>query len=311
MLALLPLLTVASTIDPGAGAKLLGWTADGHALVWTSTVETALPPREDDESMNMELDPDERVSLAIVHDVRHGTDQVFVLAYKALGGKRTTGTLKKKYASAGTAAAFTRWKQAHPLTRTAGKNHAKGVANVTLQGTEKAARWKGSSISWEVTDQVTVTTSTTCSGVTNKTSEESAMGGMYVPTWTATPIWDPTGHRVVFALDEAIAKTMRGPDGGRSQYIVMACGPRVEVVAPRGREAASDKVADALEKVGYTVVSIGPARARRPATIVYTDPSHAALAAKVAAAVPGGATVDKLTWKPQADIVIAVGDSAK
>jgi hypothetical protein len=58
-------------------------------------------------------------------------------------------------------------------------------------------------------------------------------------------------------------------------------------------------------------VSIGGPKAKRATTVIYADPAHTEVAAKLVPAIPGGATVDKLTWKPKADIVIAIGDSAK
>lgn len=140
---------------------------------------------------------------------------------------------------------------------------------------------------------------------------EQEMAGMYEPSWTATPYWSPRGHHILVELAEAKVKTMRGPDGGRLQYIVLPCGVRVEVDAPAGLEAAAGPVADAVDKAGLAVVSIGTAKAHRTSTVIYADDAHAAVAATLATQIPGGATVDKLTWKPRADLVVAIGDSAK
>ena len=120
-----------------------------------------------------------------------------------------------------------------------------------------------------------------------------------------------SGHRVAVVLEEGIAKTMRGPDGGHIQYVVVPCGPRVQVVAPAGLEALTGPVADAAERAGFTVVAIDPAQAHRAATVVYADAAHADVAATLATALPGGGSVDKLTWKPKAELVIAIGDPAK
>src|SRR5258708_2216338 len=129
MLALLPLLAVAGMIEPGAGAKLLGWSADGQFLVWTSNDAASSFPKhyvlikgddridvpdpsklsaedrakvevEDGEvMMGAEPTTDETAVVATVHDARSGADQQFLLEYKAVSkvGK-ATGTLKKKYA---------------------------------------------------------------------------------------------------------------------------------------------------------------------------------------------------------------------
>lgn len=344
MLALLPLLAV---IDPGMGATLLGWSADGQYLVWTTSeiassmpkhyfymngddrVDVAdpdtLPPalrakvQEDDMGvMGEEATIDETVKLAVVHDARGGADQKFVLSYKAdsKAGK-ANGALKKKYAGMPDAAAFDAWKKQHPLAKPAGKKGAKGAVAVDFAYApvdgEKPAKpgWKKSSITWSVENGVTVTLATSCGKERASEAIAQEMAAMYTPTWTATPIWDPSGHRVLFVLEEATAHTMRGDDGGRLQYVVVPCGPRVDVVAPAGLEKAAGPVADAVEKAGLTVVSIGTAKAARTQTVVYADGAHTDIATKLASGIPGGATVDKLTWKPKADIVVAIGDSAK
>jgi hypothetical protein len=116
---------------------------------------------------------------------------------------------------------------------------------------------------------------------------------------------------VAHGLTEEGDKTMRGPDGGSRKFVIVPCGLRVSVVGPADASAIKDKVSDVLEKGGYNVSDIGPAKAKRAATVVYADAANTAEAEKLAKTIPGGATVDKLTWKPKADIVVAVGDSAK
>ncbi|HEU0032015.1 MAG TPA: LytR C-terminal domain-containing protein [Kofleriaceae bacterium] len=316
--ALLPFVAVASTFDPG-GAKLLGWSADGHYLVWTKTViESSMPEGEGEEEMYAEPTTDETATVAIVRDVRRGDEQEFVLEYKAVSKTgRTKAALKTKLAKDGDAKAFEAWKKANPLTLVAGRK-GPGKVDVVVKFTGDsaqyagAAKWKGNSIKWTVEDSATATLSVTCGKETRSVPLQQQMEAMYAPTWTTTPYWDPTGHRVLFAMQEAQTKTMRGMDGGRTQYVIVACGARVEVVAPPGLEAATGKVADAVEKVaGYTVVSIGAAKQQRPATVIYADTAHKDTAAPLATAIPGGATVEKLDWKPQAELVVAIGASAK
>lgn len=340
---MIPLLVVASVIDPG-GATFLGWSADGQSLVWQTTevaqsfpkkyilhkgdedVEVPDPSKlsPEDRAKVEEVDPsqmmggepqtDETMTLVTVHDVRRGSDAHFVLAYKMLTKEGHAATLEKKYAAAGDAKAFDAWKKAHPLTKASARKTRAGEAGVAVkmenpEGDPPA--WDKSSIGWIVTGTTTVTLSVTCGKDTAREVIQQEMAAMYEPDWTATPYWDPTGHRVLFLLQEAVAKTMRGPDGGHIQYVVVPCGPRVEVVASSGLDQAAVKVADAVEKAGFTAISIGPAQAARPATVIYADAAHTELATRLAAAIPGGATVDKLTWKPKADLVVAVGASAK
>lgn len=314
----LPLLAAITIIEPSVSAKLLGWSADGHFLVWTdSASETTTPEYKDDGSMgdpdSMAPTLDESATFATVLDVRKNEKQFFLLKYTAHSPKgKKAGTLKKKYSTAGDAAAFEAWKKKSPLALTADKKGKSGTANITVKLDEGSpAAWKGNSMGWSVENSAKVTLSTTCGKVTNSETIEQAMGAMYTPSWKATPHWDPSGRHVVFLMEEAVAKTMRGPDGGHRQYVIVPCGLRVSVVGPADAAAQKDKVAAALETAGYNISDIGPAKAKRPATVIYADGANTAEAEKLAKLVPGGATVDKLTWKPKADIVVAVGDSAK
>jgi hypothetical protein len=354
---LLPLLAVATSIVPGApqsDTRLLGWTGDGHALVWV-TVETAasmpkhyyLPGPDDDQipiddpkklsaahrarmkelavgMMGDEPQTDERARIAVVHDVRRGEERRYLLSYEVLSDEgRAHPVLKKRYGGLPTTAAFEAWRRDAKVGKVAGRRGPRGAATIDVKyavpdGVEPDApgpevTWTGETLSWTVdmSFQTLATLKVTCGPDVDHREPEQPQGSMYTPAVTGTPYWDPTGHRVVFALEEAVAKTMRGPDGGRHAYELLACGPQLEVVAPPGQEAIGSKIADALEATGATVVSIGPAKGARPTSVVYADAAHAALAAKVAAAIPGGATVDKLTWKAAGGVVVAIGDSAK
>jgi hypothetical protein len=303
MMFLLPLLAAVTTIELQSGAKLLGWTADGHHLVWTQTLTAYGDIADEMEEAKVEG----TASLAVVHDIQRGDRTVFVLKQQ---GK--TRTLLAGYRTVGSATAFEAWKKQHPITRTPGRRGKAGTANVGVKLDEgEAPTWKGEALRWTVESAATVTLSTTCGKHTNRERFEQEMGAMYLPAWTATPIWAPTGRHVVFLLEEAQARTMRGLDGGSVKLVLVACGPRVEVVAPAGLEASSGRLADAVEQAGYAVTSIGAAKQKRSATVIYAPAAHTGDAAKLAKAIPGGATVEKLTWKPKADIVIAVGESAK
>lgn len=305
MLPLLPLLSVATAIDLNSSAKLLGWTPDGHHLVWTET-EVAHSSVEPDNPME-EPAVEGTLALAIVYDVRRGDRQVFVTKQTGKPQKLLAG-----HKGAGNAAAFAAWQKKHPLSKVAARRGKAGRADVAvkLEDGEPAA-WHGDAISWSVSSGAKVTLRVTCGKYRNTAVIDQDMGAMYAPSWTARPLWAPTGRDVAFLLEEAVATTMRGPDGGRSQIVLVACGPRVEVVAPPTLAARTEPVAAAVEGAGFTVTSIGVAKAQRATTVIYAAPAFAAEAARLAKAIPGGATVDKLTWKPSADLVVALGASAK
>ena len=56
--------------------------------------------------------------------------------------------------------------------------------------------------------------------------------------------------------------------------------------------------------------AITKSKAERPASVVYAAPACTDVAKALAAKIPGGATVDKLTWKTTGGIVVALGATA-
>jgi hypothetical protein len=268
---------------------------------------------------------DEIATVGVVHDAWRDRDDVYLLSYSVASaeGKRNP-KLRKELGQVSSSAAFDAWKKAHALTKTASKTSATGSiamtvdlvrpANTEPDETQQPPEWHGATLSWAVDMQVEVAKLSVVAncGTTKIThSAEQHTDAMYIPHWSATPMWAPGGRRAVVAVVEAKSKTMRGPVGGTTQLAVFPCGTRVEVVAPAELDARADPIAAALDKAGYAITHIGPAKAHRPKTVVCSDDAHKDIATKLAATIPGGGTVDKLDWKPNADIVVALGDSAK
>jgi hypothetical protein len=77
------------------------------------------------------------------------------------------------------------------------------------------------------------------------------------------------------------------------------------------KDTALPRVVKALTEAGFPPAKTGKAVKPRKASVVYTAKGAEAKAKAVAAAIPGGATVEPLTWKSDCDVVVAVGDSAK
>jgi LytR cell envelope-related transcriptional attenuator len=271
------------------------------------------------------MQTDEVAKLGIVRDSWRDTTETYLLMYSAPSrdGKRDQ-KLRKRLGQVSSSAAFDAWKKAHALTKAAAKSGPAGSIAITVdlvrsQNTDPNDKpdppeWHGAVLHWAVGLEVEVaklSVVATCGATKTTYSAEQHSDAMYVPHWSATPIWAPGGRRAVVAVAEAKSKTMRGPVGGSMQLAVFPCGTRVEVLAPAELDARADPVAAALDKAGYAITRIGPAKARRSKTVVYSDDAHKDIATKLAATIPGGATVDKLDWKPNADIVVALGDSAK
>ncbi len=111
--------------------------------------------------------------------------------------------------------------------------------------------------------------------------------------------WSPDGRRIVWRL-------------GWGDFVVgPAGGPRIQIAANRKSFASVvAHVREALEAGGFAPTIAAPARQERPASVVYFAEGFEDAAKRVAGLVPGGATIEKLTWKPRADLVVAAGESA-
>jgi len=126
----------------------------------------------------------------------------------------------------------------------------------------------------------------------------------------ATPYWSPDGRYVAWVLKTS---DWQGMDGSVQLYVVIGSGgnPRAQVLAaPDVLKQAGGPVTKAVEAAGLTVVLVGKAQKPRDQSVVYAAKGFEAAAKRAAAAVPGGATVEPLTWKPGVELVVALGRSA-
>jgi hypothetical protein len=114
---------------------------------------------------------------------------------------------------------------------------------------------------------------------------------------TAKPSWSPGCHYLAWIL----------PDGEPG---VFPAGPLVDVLAAPRLQAAVEPTLKALAAAGFGATAKAPAQKERPKSVVYTWGGARAAAEKIAALVPGGATVEPLTWVTPSDIVVALGASA-
>jgi hypothetical protein len=122
--------------------------------------------------------------------------------------------------------------------------------------------------------------------------------------------WSPDGKYVAWVVRPS---TWEGMDGSKTWSIGVGTGgtPRVQLLADKAILAkAVPAVTDAIVAAGFTPTWSGPALKARDGTVVYAADGYDEAAKKAAEAVPGGATVDKLSWKADAELVIAIGKSA-
>lgn len=90
-----------------------------------------------------------------------------------------------------------------------------------------------------------------------------------------------------------------------------ARGPRIQLKSMGLAPGTEAKAAAALDTAGFAVTSWEAAQAKRATSVVYAGKGQEALAKKLAEALPGGATVEPLTWKAKVDVVVALGSSAQ
>ena len=126
--------------------------------------------------------------------------------------------------------------------------------------------------------------------------------------------WSPDGKRVAFVYSAGSSKP-----NGMGDYegedlsevsIDRVVGPRVQLVGKDLAQAAFDKTAAAIENAGFAPTGRDSAQANREKSVVFAAKGNEAAARAIAAVVPGGATVEALTWKPKFEIVVALGKSA-
>jgi hypothetical protein len=127
-----------------------------------------------------------------------------------------------------------------------------------------------------------------------------------------------TGLISPYWLDAERVLWLQEDEGGNPQRDGQHCEALISrgeaVVELLGEEALTKKVgADvsaALARGGFTTLRIARAQKARAQSVVYAAKGAEADAAALAALVPGGATVEALSWKSEARLVLALGTSA-
>lgn len=337
MLTLL-LVLAATPIIPERPATLAGWSNDGEAIVWLQTEKATSPahhyfektgkkaevpmetvmampaaarntlthraPSPDDESSTGGPGPmqvDEEATVAVVHHVKTDVQEKYLLAYTALTPQ--AGGLKKRLSTLANLAAFEAWKKANgPVVKKGLDGPSGAKATVLIAGKQ--------SLTWTPTAAMTIAFVVTRGADKSVVTMDDDAEASFISERSTEVFWDPSGRRALFAMTIEGSETIRGTVDPTAEYFIVATPPRVEVLAPARLKAEADRVAGVVEKAGFAVVAVGPATKDRAATVIYAGPAHQDAAQKLAAALPG-ATVDKLTWKANGELVVAVGAAAK
>jgi len=122
--------------------------------------------------------------------------------------------------------------------------------------------------------------------------------------------WSADGRRIAWAWGQDGWASTRGLFPGEDHVALMPTGIWIQVLANADiADAVLPKLATQLEQRGYAPKVKGASQKHRDTSVIYAAEGFESQAAQIAALVPGGATVAPLTWKTQAQLVVAVGAS--
>jgi hypothetical protein len=122
--------------------------------------------------------------------------------------------------------------------------------------------------------------------------------------------WSADGRQVAWLIRPS---DWQGMDGTATWELINgpAGFPRVHVVTEKALiPTAGAKVKELLDGKGFATTYVGKALKARDASVVYCAAGKEELAKKAAELIPGGATVEKLTWPANAELVVALGKKA-
>jgi hypothetical protein len=140
---------------------------------------------------------------------------------------------------------------------------------------------------------------------------EGAVVGEVIPF----AAWSPDGRRIAwfFRIEQGeligyVPRVhpkyyLRGRDAKAA--ITPVAGPHIQIVSNNSKTI--ERCVAALEQAGFAPTRRGARGKARTKTVVYAAEGHQGEAERVAAAVPGGASVAPLTWKSAFDLVVVLG----
>ena len=137
------------------------------------------------------------------------------------------------------------------------------------------------------------------------------LGNGWEPPSRAQVSWSPTCKHIAWMLDNYIRgdQIAVGVFEPSTPVLVKPAGPVIHVMAHKTATATVEPIINALSKAGYAP-HVGPnALKDRTETVIYSWASARKTAVAMAKHIPGGATVEPITWSTPADIVVAAGTS--
>jgi hypothetical protein len=278
---------------PGPSPKVLGWSG--------ATLAYVAPPEEVGLS---DFGGTGTVTYGVLLDGRTGFSQRYFLRSDGEVPKEDKQQLQKLPKKTD----WDAWLAAHPVSCGAGE------AEVTLKGRGVSGKAKKSGYAFE---------SSADDADEKKASFVAAVKGK--PPSVEWSLAGPSGGgslsgHVLSCFSEkrvawiVVRDTGMMRDPGEFLILVGPNGtPRIQLVADKSILAdAAAKVGAALETAGFVTTNSKASNEKTPraATVIYAAAGFEALAQKLAAAVPGGASVAKLDWKAPFEIVVGIGATA-
>jgi hypothetical protein len=291
-------LSFSSAEARGVVPKILGWTPDGVKLAYVA------PPEEVGEG---EMGGTGTVTYGVLVDGRSGVSENYFLA--------TDGEVPPEDQKSNKLLPQKKDWQALIATL---KPCEAGAADISIKG-KVSGKWKknGFEFSYGGDDmaeekKATFTMSPkgkSASATYTASSPNAAMGAGL--TGRIKACFAPGGKRVAWIV-ERDSGMMRDP-GDYAVLIGPNGGPRVQLVADKSiLTQAAQKVGAALEAAGIVAGSYKASNEKTPraTSVVYAAAGFEAEAQKLAKAVPGGASVEKLDWKAPFEIIVGIGATA-
>ncbi|MDX2015669.1 MAG: hypothetical protein SFW67_36080 [Myxococcaceae bacterium] len=242
--------------------EFLGFTEDGNAVAWTSTVD------------NRAMEPPRRITSATVRNLLQATEAVFELEVRPFGEVKATPTPGADVAK------WEAWKKANPLVKPTA--HAEVKTSLRVNGKDAAA-WGGDG------KAVKVEVATERLGVRHvAASQFASYRGKKLPRTSGASFVDPTGRRVAFVLSSDAS----GAEPASGELVIVEAGPTVEVFVAEGADL--DAKLALVEQAGFAVTGSSRSKATDTGLSVIGDAQTMPAAEALAKQLGGKAVKGKV-----------------
>jgi hypothetical protein len=237
--------------------EFLGFTEDGSAIAWTSTVD------------NRAVSPPKRLTTATVRHLVRATEDTWLLEERPFGDAKAAPTPGPDLGT------WEAWKKAHPLVK---PTAADGVTVSMRVNGKGATTWGGDG------KAAKVELTTSARGV--KRTEASMLAtylGKKLRRTTGSVVVDPKGRRAVFVLSTEAG----GGEAASAELVIVPIGPTAEVFVGQGVDVTEK--ARLVENAGVAVTGFTQSPTPDSGITVIGDASTFAAAEQLARALGGKA----------------------